>query len=307
MRAVGQQRLAGQDPDGDRDEECGRGRHQDLQLEYCDHLPWCEADRLHDPDLSVGRDHDASHQVGDDRRRGRQREDAERDQHAGHDLVGDVEDVSNQDVVERAHDASRRQRGPDSIGDRLKLGARRIGGEPIGHQKVGRFFGGQGGYGRAQRPCVLAAEVRASLIDVHYLGRDGKDRLLRNAHDLDLLADRDMVQLGKRARERDLVVRARPAACGDAELLHIAAGVVTADRVDSELPAAGLELQRRDRIRPAERRRADQPWSPGHCRRVGAAVVCDLQVSTLLCVEGGLVGIMRLRQKREGHGSGSNG
>src|SRR5439155_23527196 len=111
----------------------------------------------------------------------------------------------------------------------------------------------------------------------------------------------------KRARERDLVVRARPAACGDAELLHIAAGVVTADRVDSELPAAGLELQRRDRIRPAERRRADQPWSPGHCRRVGAAVVCDLQVSTLLCVEGGLVGIMRLRQKREGHGSGANG
>ena len=250
--------MAGQDPDGDPDEACGRGRHQDLQLEYCDHLPWCEADRLHDPDLAVGRDHDAGHQVGDDRRCGRQSEDAERDQHAGHDLIGDVEDAANQDVVERAHNASRRQRGPDSIDVCLKLCARRIGGKSISHQVVGGPFDGQGGYGRAQHPGVLAAQVRASLIDVHHLGRDGERRLLSDADDLDLLAHRDVVQLGKRSRERDLVIRARPVACGDAELLHTAARVVPADRVDSELPAAGLELQRRDRIRPAERRRADQ-------------------------------------------------
>src|SRR6266516_5049484 len=279
MRAVGQQGLTGQSPGRDAHQAGGPCRDEDLQLEHGDDLAWRETDGLHDPDLPVGRDHDPGYQVRHDRRRRRQGEDAERDQHAGDDLVGDVEDVSNEDVVDGADDASRRKRGSESIHVRLQLGARRIGRESIGHEVVGRVLGAQAGYRRARHPGMLAAQVRASFVNVDDFGRDSEHWFLRNAGDLDLLADPDVVQLGERSRERDLIVAARQVTCGDADLFHGTAWVVTTDRVQAEFAAAGLELQRGDRIWATRGRRAQKLRRGRYRLGVRPAVVRDLQVS----------------------------
>ena len=108
VRAVRKERLAGDRPRRNAYQAGGQGGGDDLQDEHCHVFAGRKADRLHDPDLSIGRHHDSGDQVGDDRGGGPQREDAEGDQNAREDLVGDVEDVSDEQVVERPYDASGR-------------------------------------------------------------------------------------------------------------------------------------------------------------------------------------------------------
>src|SRR4029077_10043046 len=204
-------------------------------------------------------------------------------------------------------DAARRKGGAESIDISLQLRARRVCGEPVRHQVEGGVLAGNSGYGGAEQPRVLAAEVRASLVDVDDSPHDCEHRLRRDAYDLEPLANRDVVELRERSRERDLVGGARPSARGDTQLLHGPACVVPTERVHGELAAAGLELQRGGRVRPAGCRRAEKLRGSGNRPRIGAAVEGNLQMRALLRLEGGLVRIVGLGQEGERHGPGAQG
>ncbi len=255
--AVGQQRLAHHRAHRYPDQTGGKGRDDNLECEHSDDLRRREPDRLHDPDLAVGRDNDSSHESRDDRDRCCQRKYAECGQHPGQDLVGDVEDAADQDVVQRPSDASGWEARAHTVDVALQLSAGRVIGEAIIHEVVGRVRRRQGRHRGRQDPRVLAAEVCAALVDVDDLARHRQCWRRLDADDLQPVAYRDVVELRKRAGEDDLVVADRPAARRDVEHFHRSARVVTADSIDVELAVSKLELDVGDGVRTPGRGGAD--------------------------------------------------
>ena len=261
MRAIRQQRLADDRAERDAKHARGKGGNDDLQREYANDLGRHEADRLHDSDLAVGGDHDSGHERGHDREGCRQGEDAERAQDSGEDLVGDVEDVADEDVVEGARDASRRQGRSQAVGVALKLCPGRIGGEPVVHQVVRRIRRGQRRYRSGLHPGPLTAEVSAALIDVDHLADHVQQWRLYDARDLHAVANRDAVEVGERPSQNDLVVGLCPSPGRDVENLDIPQRVVSAHRVDEKLLFLELELDGGYGVGTTERRGSDR------CRR----------------------------------------
>ena len=110
---------------------------------------------------------------------------------------------------------------------------------------------------------MLAADRRLGLVDVNQLGRHGQDRLLRNADDFEPVADGDVVDVGKRPRNRDLIVGERPVSARDAQLLDIPARVVAPDGGHHVLVPGQLQLHVGGVVWTAICRRSNERWRPG--------------------------------------------
>ena len=148
---------------------------------------------------------------------------------------------------------------------------------------------------------LLAADVRADLIDVRHQGGDLEDRLLRNAEDRQPVPHRDVVDVGKGPRQRNLVAGCRPAARRDAKLLDVPVGIAARDGGHQILVSARPKLHVGGGIRTAKRDRSDERRRSGESGRIYAAVERHLQVGAFLCVERRLIGIARLRQQGQRH------
>ena len=309
VRAVRQQRLGGDRAHWNADQAGEQRGRLDLQHQHSHHVTRRKADRLHDPDLAIRGNDNSSHQVGHDGGGGREREDAERDQHAGEDLVGDVEDACDQQEVGRPGDASRRQASSELSHVAGQLCRAGVGREAVVHLVEGRVRRrrGEGGDRRTRDPGMLAAEVGAPFVDIDELCRHGQDGPLRHTDHLQPVADRNVVELGEGSRERDLVIRGGPVPRRDPQHLDIARGVVAAERVERELPASMLKLDRCRWVRSPEGRRADERRRRGECLPRGRTVVINLEMRALLRRERCPIRVARLRHQGQGHHSGAHG
>ena len=116
-----------------------------------------------------------------------------------------------------------------------------------------------------------------------------------------LVPDGDVVEVGIRQRQRDLVVRDRPVAGAHAELLDFAVRIVTAVGGHRILVPARLKLEGGRGIGAAVGGRPDERWRPGERARSDPAVESDLQVGALLRLERRLVRVARLRDEHQRH------
>src|SRR5439155_8475034 len=123
----------------------------------------------------------------------------------------------------------------------------------------------------------------------------GEDGLLRNADNLEPVSDGDVVEVGKRPRQRDLGAARRPVAPGNAELPNVASRVVAGDGGHHILVSTRLKLHVCGTIWTGVRRGSDQRGRAGERARVDPAVEPNLQVSALLRLERQLVRVTRLR------------
>ena len=136
-------RLAGDRPDDDADDRPDDGRHEHLARRGS-RLTWPRRvpDGLHDPDVPVARQDDPGHDVGDEERRGQQREDREREQDRDVE-VGEPVDAGLQVEVGLCCRRRRRPAAPAVIAAvaAVRSAAVADGRHPVEHLLVGRPAG----------------------------------------------------------------------------------------------------------------------------------------------------------------------
>ena len=209
-----------------------------------------------------------------------------------------MEDGADKDVVDRAADTVRRKRCAQGVHVRFQLSAGRVAGEAVVHQVERGVLRGQRGDRHTEDPGVLdAADVRPELVDVNHLGHDGEDRLLRNADNLEPVANGDVIEVGKGPRQRDLGRAGRPAPRSNADLSNVAARVVAADSGHQVFMSTRLKLDVGRSIGTAVAGRPDEGRRSGDRTGINPAVERSLQMSAFLRIECQLVRVTRLRDE----------